>query len=697
MTNSSQNSNKYLHSKLITAGQSDKEIFHEANNLLQKKKYKDAYTLYESLTKSDIYQADAYIKLGLISLLQCSYEKAHYFLSKVLEDFPSSIEALFHIGNVYMSQSRYSESISSYKRLITLNDKIPEVFFNLGNALRKTGKTTEAITYFVKALELNPDYFKANLNLALCYQESRDISKSIKFYNHALSLEPDSELALNNLGSLYISCQQYDLASDLIDKALSIKSNFFDAIYNRARIYEAKGDFLQAINYYKRALLYNNRKSTIQASLLYLYRTICKWDEIDEKHVSQLGIDQEPLDPFPFYILEDNPKNHLIRAQRFSTSTYVKSQFIEMYEPKNSRIRVGYFSSDFFNHATMHLMRDFFHNYDSDNYDIYIYAFNTAPDDSYTLELSNSSCIYRDISDLDDIHVLDLVRSDRIDIAVDLKGFTQGNRFSLFAKRLAPIQISYLGFPGTTGSDCIDYILADKILIPEDHTSFYSEKVLWLDGCYQANEQLHDSDFFSPSRSELTLPENCFVFSCFNACCKISATEFDIWLHLLHTVKSSVLWLLMPNQVARRNLLEYAEMRGILSSRIIFAQRLPREQHLVRHKLGDLFLDTFNYNAHTTASDALRSCMPLLTLKGKSFSSRVSSSLLYELGLTELIADNKSQYYDQAYKLATDIQYFKFIKSKLKVALKKSTLYDPILFARKLETIFLDVYNNCQS
>jgi len=305
----------------------------------------------------------------------------------------------------------------------------------------------------------------------------------------------------------------------------------------------------------------------------------------------------------------------------------------------------------------------------------------------------NSVDVFHDVRAMIDTQVLELARSERLDIAVDLKGYTEGGRVNLFSYGLAPIQISYLGYPGTLGADFIDYIIADPVVIPEDNRRFYSENIIYLPKTYQPNDNrrvIADKEF---TREEMGLPNDGFVFCCFNNNYKISPSEFDVWMRLLGKAEASVLWLLKSNKWSEDNLKREAEARGISGDRLIFAEKLSLAEHLARHRLADLFLDTFNYNAHTTASDALWAGLPVITKLGQGFAARVAGSLLSAVGLRELITENEAEYEALALKLATTPTELAQIKSKLAANRLTEPLFDGEMYTKDLERAYQIAYN----
>ena len=390
--------------------------------------------------------------------------------------------------------------------------------------------------------------------------------------------------------------------------------------------------------------------------------------------------------------LEDNPKNHLQRAKLFFDKKYRRVSKDIAYVPKK-KIRIGYFSADFRKHAVMYLIKGLFNLHNKDQFDIYIYSL-TSKEDELTDELKKNINVFKNLSDISDENAALIAREDSLDIAVDLMGYTKNMRLSIFSFRVAPIQISYLGYPGSTGADCIDYLIADKVIIPDKFKKFYSEKVIHMPNCYQCNDINRKTSKKEFRKNQLGLPENVFVFACFNANNKITSNEFDIWMSLLKKIKNSVLWLYKSNNYSAINLKKESEKRGVESSRIIFADRVSNEDHLSRIKCADLFLDTFNYNAHTTASDALWSGVPVITKQGKSFSARVCSSLLTSLNLEELIVKDNVEYEEKAFSIATNSTYLKDLKYRLKQSRTKSSLFDTNEFTENLEKIYIKLVRN---
>jgi predicted O-linked N-acetylglucosamine transferase (SPINDLY family) len=356
-------------------------------------------------------------------------------------------------------------------------------------------------------------------------------------------------------------------------------------------------------------------------------------------------------------------------------------------------LRIGYFSADFHNHATMHLMAQIFALHDKSRFEILAYSYGPDRQDEMRKKLLGAVDVFHDVREMNDLQIVDLARTEKLDIAIDLKGFTQNERLGPFAYGLAPVQISYLGYPGTLGADFIDYIVADAVVIPGDKRPHYSEQIIYLPNTYQPTDNTRIISDKIITRGDMGLPSDGFVFCCFNNNYKISLKEFDIWMRLLGKVESSVLWLLKSNNWAEQNLKREAEARGISSERLVFAERVPQAEHLARQKLADLFLDTFNVNAHTTTSDALWAGLPVVTKLGEGFAARVAGSLLTAIGLPELITQSEEAYEALALALATDPNELAKIKSKLEANRLTQPLFDSAMYTRHLETGYQMAYD----
>ena len=361
------------------------------------------------------------------------------------------------------------------------------------------------------------------------------------------------------------------------------------------------------------------------------------------------------------------------------------------------KIKIAYYSADFHNHATAHLMSRFFELHNKEDFEIFAFSFGPNTNDIYRKRLMKSFDRFYNVEEENDLKIIELSRENEIDIAVDLKGFTKNHRLGIFAKRVAPIQVSYLGYPGTIGSSFMDYIVADEIIVPKKNQKYFSEKIIYLPNSYQVNDDTKEISKKKFERKDFGLPNNCFIFCCFNNSYKINPKIFNVWMNILKKTNNSILWLLEENFLNKKNILKEAKNLGVLDNRIIFADKIKNSEHLARHKLADLFLDTLPYNAHTTASDALWSGLPVLTCLGHSFQGRVAASLLNSVGLSNLITKSLDEYEKLAIEFANKEKNIIDIKNKLYNNLKTSSLFNTKIFTYHMEKAYKKIYERYKS
>jgi protein O-GlcNAc transferase len=581
------------------------------------------------------------------------------------------------------------QAIGAFKKAITLNPNFPEAHNNLGNALKDQGKLDEAIGAYTKALAYKPSDPEVYNNLGNAFNLQGNLDEAIEAYSKAISLKPNYADPHNNLGAALKNQGNLDEAIEAYSKAISLKPNYADAYYNLGDVLKSQGKLDEAVVAYDKAIALKPDHASARAAKIHQLAHLCDWRELEDalKYSKNLGITDGPIPPFTALALEDAPDRHRQRSINYAQKNYPKKDITRASRPmeRPQRLRIGYFSADFHNHATMYLMAQVFAAHDKSQFEVVAFSYGHNAQDEMRQSLISNVDVFHDVRAMSDMQVVELARSERLDIAVDLKGYTQDGRVGLFSYGLAPVQISYLGYPGTLGADFIDYIIADPVLIPEENRRFYSENIIYLPNTYQPtnNKRIVSSKKFT--KEDMLLPDNGFVFSSFNANYKISPKEFDIWMRLLGQVEGSVLWLLKSNRWSEDNLKREAEARGISSNRLIFAEKLSQAEHLARHRLADLFLDTFNYNAHTTTSDALWIGLPVVTKLGEGFAARVAGSLLSAVGLKELITENEAEYEALALKLATNPDYLNQIKSKLAANKLTYPLFDSGMYTRHLE------------
>ena len=587
---------------------------------------------------------------------------------EVLKSSPLHDKSLYMLGYIAGQQGNFSKAVTYFDKAISINSYSSEYFLNRGIAQRNLYQLEAAVRDYDKSIELNPDVSESYLARATARHLRKDLIQAVVDYGMAISINPDCAEAFFNMGHALLQLKQADSASISFFKALEINPDF---------------DFLLG-------------------TCLHSKMKLCDWENLGEglnileAEVSSL---KKVTTPFAALSLIDNPKLHLQVAQTYGNSKFASNHLLGSIPKKapKDRIRIGYFSADFHNHATSYLMAELFEAHDRLKFEIYGFSFGPNTQDEMRNRLSKGFDKFLDVSKLPDLEISQLSRDLEIDIAIDLKGYTEDSRTEVFAYRCAPIQVNYLGYPGTMGVDYMDYVIADPIVVSESNVDSFAEKIAYLPNCYQVNDskrKISDKPF---TRLDCGLPEKGFVFCCFNNGYKIQPQMFQIWMRILQSVEGSVLWLYEDNSTASANLRREAEQLGVDSNRLIFAPRLPMEEHLARHCMADLFLDTLPYNAHTTASDALWAGIPVLTCMGKSFAGKVAASLLNAIDLSELIAYNEQEYEDKALQIATAPQVLNSLKTRLSMNKTTSSLFNIDQFTSHFEAALSRMYAVYQS
>ena len=615
-----------------------------------------------------------------------NYEKA--FLLK-----PDYAEAHCNCAIVLCSLERYQESIESCDRAIRLKPELAEAYFNRGNALHALKQYEAARQSFDRAIELKPDYADAYYNRGSTLQPLGQNESALESYDKAILVNPNHAQAHNNKGSALQSLLQYEAALACFDKAIALKPDYAEACNNRAGALLALKQYQAALASYDKAILLKPDYEYLPGMRLHMRRFLCDWEGIE--HESQqleapIGRGERVALPFTMLVLSDSPA-----IQRQAAEIYVRdkcppgaSAVPISRRPKHDRIRIGYFSADYYNHATTYLMAELLERHDRSRFEILGFSFGMDAVDEMNQRVTAAMDRFVDVRSMPDRAVAEMSRSLEVDIAVDLKGFTKESRPGIFAERAAPVQVNYLGYPGTMGADYIDYLIADPTVIPESAQQYYSEKIVYLPDSYQPNDSQRSISAKQVARTDEGLPEKAFVYCCFNSVYKISPAVFDGWMRILGRVEGSVLWLLEDNSVASGNLRKEALRRGVAAERLVFAQSLPLAEHLARHRLADIFLDTFPYNAHTTASDALWAGLPVVTRMGESFASRVAASLLRAVDLPELITATEGEFEELAVGLARDGERLQALRRKLEQNRLGAPLFDSRAYTRHLEAAY---------
>ncbi len=639
---------------------------------------------------------DAYVGLAIAMETNGEYKEAENLYKKVISKKKHIPEVYFNLGNILQKQEKFEDAIVSYKNAIRLNPKFIEAYNNLGNILQKQEKFEDAIVSYQNAIRLNPKFIDAYNNLGNIFQKKARNRDAIINYKEAIKLNTKSPETYNNLGNILRDLGNLNDSEFYLRKAIELKPQYAKAYSNLSNTLEKKGKLDEAILANEIALKNNPNYLPAEAHLLHQKRKVCDFN-IEEKYVefcSKIDFLNESIPPFITLSLVDSSQKQYLVAKSYVKENFTnyKSIKIQNLGNKKDKIKIGYFSADFYDYPSMHLIIGLLEHHDRELFEIYAFSYGPNNNDWMNLRVKSAVDHFIDIKDIQTEEVVKIVNEKKIDISIDLNGYTYNSRTDLFQNRLSPIQINYLGYPGTLGANFIDYIVADHITIPENQRQFYSEKVIYLPHTYQPNDNKRKISTDKTLRSDFSLPESVFVLCCFNNTFKIGLKEYEIWIKILKKVENSVLWLLNSNIWAKENLIKKAKNMGIDKSRIIFAEKLSNSEHLARYKHADLFVDTFNYNAHTTASDALWAGLPVITKKGNQFAANVASSLLNAIELPELITKDEQDYENLILELATNPKILKEVKHKLLKNRLKKPLFDTQKYTKNFENGLLQAF-----
>ena len=589
-----------------------------------------------------------------------AYADAAKSLEAALKINPMSVENWYYRGVALQKIEEHAAAIPCFREALAFSPDLFEPVHDLGVSLQAINRNVDALACFDKAVLLNPKSFEAYLNRGIVYSKLGNYKAELENYDVAQTLRPDHETLLMNYGVALLQTGQFEKAAAHFQRILK----------------------LDPYTEYARGLL------------LHAKMMCCDWSGLNQELQSlrvEISEGISCIDPFYLLGLSDSMQDQLQVAKQFAEQHYSRPSVTLGGEKKYShdRIRIAYLSADFHAHATAFLMVELFELHDKNRFDVIGISFGENDGSAMRKRLEASFETFIDVSAKSDREIAEIVQTLEVDIAVDLKGYTTDARPGVFAYRPAPIQINYLGYPGTMGAQFIDYLIADPFIVPEDHQQFYAEKIVYLPGSYQPNDTTREIGDQPHSRDDIGLSDKNFVFCTFNNSYKITPQFFDIWMRLLQKVSNGVLWMLSKSPEQEQNLRKEAEIRGISGNRLIFAPHMELKSHLRRLQLADLFLDSLPYNAHTTTSDALWAGLPLVTCVGTTFAGRVAGSLLNAAGIPELVTTSLEQYEQLALDLATNPTKLLALRQKLKVTSRDSILFNSKQYAQHIEGAYI--------
>ena len=692
----------------------------------------DAERTLGQILKAQPKNADALSFLSVISAFRLDFDKALIYISKSIEQNPKNSnaytnkgnilkelgrldeanlayikairldsrnhEAFNNLGNLQQEFGLYSDAIANYEKAIALVPNYAEAYSNKGNALAKLGEYQKSLDMYARTIHLKPDYFDVWLNRSFALNKLKRFHEALDSCDQAIAINPASPLAWMDKGNILSENGLYQDSIKHFDKALSLNPSFEKAWANRGSALTQLRKYEDALLSFQKAFSINSKLGYFLGDIINLKQQLAAWDGLGDDLIEmQRGVsnDLAMIDPFKFCSAIDSPAGALNAAKKWVTIQFPHKILLPAIEKvSHKKIRIGYFSADFKNHPVAFLLAELFELHDRDQFEIYAFSVMGAPeDDKMRHRLSQAFDEFLDLETKTEIEVAQIARDLEIDIAVDLGGHTQHAPTGIMSYRAAPIQVNYLGYPGTMGAEYMDYIIADPTVIPAEAQQFYSEKIVYLPDTYMVDDskRLPSNKIFT--RQECGLPETGFVFCCFNNGYKFNERMLQSWSNILNATANSVLWISENNPVFRKNLASEFNKRGIDSARIIFAKRLDSmADHLARLSVANLFLDTHPFNAHTTAVDALKAGTPILTCLGQAFAGRVAASLLNTVGLPELVANSLDEYEKIEIELAANPNRLQDIRQRLSENRLISPLFNTGKYTKNLESAYLEMH-----
>lgn len=645
------------------------------------------------------HSAEAHLNLGRLQGEAGDLVNAERNLRKAITSGARNALAYSNLAAVYRRMDRHEEAKAAADQALALDPNEWMALINRGNVLLALDRPDDAKADYVRATTLQPSAAEAWIGLGNIAFKNRDIKTALVHAEKALKLAPNSAEARLLQAYLLEARHLHEEALIATGQALATSPGLADAQVLRSSVLIEMKRYEEAIPLLENIVRTNPEARSIRGRLFVTRMMICDWERYEKDKAACIrALNKNPAHAVPYdcVIATQDPGLQLACAVAATKTGIPQANPIWRGEPyPHEKIRIGYVSPDFRDHAVGRVIAGLFKHHDKTRFELY--GFSTSADQSaLRANIKSAFDHFIDVEPMNDREAAQCIRDNEIDILIDLAGHTAHTGLNAMAYKPAPVQVTWLGFPGSTGAPFMDYIIADPTVIPVEHEPFYLEKVVRLPDTYQPNDgDLQVAD--APSRKDVGLPADGLVFCCFNNTFKITPEVFDIWMRLLGQVESSVLWLFEANATAKANLQKEAAARGISSERLVFAPHADYAPYLARTQLADLFLDNNYWNGHSTASDALRCGVPVITCEGGSFASRVAASLLRAIGLPELVTTSLEEYEALALRLARDPALLAATKARLASNRLTMPLFDTARFTRHLEAAYQTMYERVQS
>lgn len=636
---------------------------------------------------------DSYLNRAKLATSKGNLKEAGKYYEAIIKIDPNHIASLYNLGLIYKNLGQVDASIPYFQKVILLDPSLTNAYDELGNSLENMGRPEEAIATYKRVIGIDPGLAILHNNLGNAQKSAGLPQESLSSYQVALALDPKYADVYNNLGTAYHMLDKNKLAKININIALELNQNNAYYHYNLGIIYEDEQILDKGIAEYSKAIILDSKFIRAHTHLYTMTRQMCDWDALPklEESIDLLGHE----DPFTSITRNEDFAMNMRVAKSWSLDIERKVGQGLFTHPKptnrKGKIRLGYLSSDFRDHPIGQMVAAMFKYHDRTKFEVIAYSYSKDDKSIFRKQIVEGVDRFVDLSKFMYKEAAEVIASDNVDILIDLNGYTLGNKLEIVALRPAKVQVTWLGFPGTSGASFFDYAIVDKIVAPVEDSKYFTEELLYLPHCYQMNNNKIQISKINYKRSDFGLPAKGIIFGSFNQVYKIEPVMWGVWMNILKQVKGSILWLWEQDKYSPISLKNEAKKAGIDPKRIIFAKKLPKPEHLSRMKLIDIGLDTRVYGGHTTTSDMLWAGVPVITKTGKHFASRVSTSILTRAGLTDLITKSLEDYEELAVKLANNPPLLKQIKSKITHVNLKKNLYDTKGMVKDLEKIYQNI------
>jgi protein O-GlcNAc transferase len=631
------------------------------------------------------------------------YEEAVECGKATVAAAPQFASAHAELGAALAGAERYEEALGCYERALALAADFAEVWCAKGRVLSALRREAEAEKAMREALRLKSDFVPAHIGLGELLTAAGRLDDAALHFGRAVEIQPANAEVACALGAVLQAGFRIQAATDAYRHALAVDPDSVAALVGLGRVHLEAGRDHEAVPLLERAYELSPDEGGVLDMLVLARLQVCDWGGLEagcQALITRIREDRITVNPFVAILAGAGSEEQCLAARRWARTVVPADAPLFHHTPVRAagrRIRIGYLSSDLHEHAIARLTAGIFECHDRNRFETYAYSLGFDDGGPMYRRIRAAFEHFTELEPLGSSAAARRIHADGVDILVDLNGYTTHCRTAILAYKPAPIQVNFLGYPGTMGAPFMDYIIADPVTLPFAEQAFFDERIVHLPHCYQPNDEMRTIAERHPSRSECGLPETGFVFCCFNNPNKITRDVFRLWMRVLKAVPDSVLWLLDPNATVKGNILSEVAAQGIDAGRLIFASRLPPAEHLARHRAADLFLDTLPYNAHTTASDSLWAGLPLVTCLGDSFAGRVAASLLTAVGLTDLVTRSTAEYESLAIALAGDPGLLARYRRLLEETRARAPLFDTTLFTRNLEAVYLRMWERRQA